>query len=655
MYRKLWCTLLFSLPFLAAFSQDSMPFGELTYLDKHFETYEKDPNAPAVVLYEKGDIFFVVKDNTPLLVKKYHVKTKILKEEGFEHANISIPLVGTKESHEDVGDIEAITHNGSLRSRVQRTDMYPTNSPSGIVELKFTFPNVKVGSILEYKYTLVSPFIFKLDGWDFQSSIPKLYSEFNASIPNNYVYNRTLVGDQELCTNQVRYEDCYYAIGNTFIFLCENIQYAMENIPAFNYLEDYSLGASNYISRLDFELSKIKGLRNGTRFTTSWQRVDREFKKDKNIGRQLRYKWFLGRKVPGQLLKEKDEMARALNIYNFIRGHYTWNGGFGIYGEARVKEAFNARKGNVAEINMSLINLLNSAGIKSELVLMSTRQLGLPKKTYPVMSDFNYIIAKAQINGQDYLLDATSKNHPLGILPFRALNHYGRVMDFSEESYWIDIEPYRKNLYQIRARLALDGEEKIAKGNIDILSLGYDAIELKELKEGKSEEEYLNVLRNQFQGNFEIIEYTQYQKESNEKKVSERLKFDLEPLSQNERIYFNPFLIQFFDQNPFLEKERNHPVDFGYPRHYKYQINISIPEDYSVLELPKKEIVKLGDNMAVLKFSNLENDREIMLSFDLEINSTHFMPSDYEVLHQMFDRVMNIQDNTMLVLEKKVS
>lgn len=638
---------------LPSFPQDSIPFGELTYFDRTFKTYDKDPDAPAVVLYEKGDVFFIVRDNKPYLVKKYHTKIKILDKRGFTYSNVSIPLLFTNDNHEDIADIQAVTHNYVAKSYLLEEKIYPSNPEPGILEVNFTFPKVQIGSILEYKYTLLSPFFFKLDSWEFQSTIPKVYSEFKANIPLLYEYNRALVGDLELCTNQITISDCFYVLGNSFTHGCESLHYAMENIPAFKSNQEYTLGASNYFSRLDFELAKIKGLRGGTKFTTSWEDVDREYRTDKDIGKQLRYKGFFGRKIPNHLLKGTDEMTTATNIYNFIRDHYSWNGGFGIYGKVRVKEAFNEKKGNVAEINMSLINLLNSAGIKSNLLLMSTRQLGLPKKTYPVMSDFNYIIAKATINGKDYLLDATSKYHPFGILPFRALNHYGRVMDFSAASYWHSITPYSQNGCQIRARVELDLDSNTANGGLEMITLGYKAIQTRELKDEKDKEEYLSTVAEKFHNNLEVDSYKLVHERSDEKKISEQLQFrtHIDPIG--DRIYFNPFLPIFFKQNPFLEEERSYPVDFGYPRRYKYQINIAIPEGYKIIDFPQKDAIRLGDNMALLEYFYIQDAKEVMLSFDLALNTAYFEPADYELLRELFDRIMKIQGNSLLVIGKE--
>lgn len=267
----------------------------------------------------------------------------------------------------------------------------------------------------------------------------------------------------------------------------------MKDIPAFKDDEKFVLSPKNYISRIDFELSvhhSLRGTRN--RYTQTWQDVDREFKQDKNIGRQLTKKGFFEKNVPESLLAEGDSLTRAKNIFNFVKDRFTWNGKYGIYRDIRVKSAFDNKKGNIGEINISLINLLNSAGLKTDLVLLSTRSNGLPKKSHPpVMSDFNYVIAKTIIGGNTYLLDASDKLMPFGMLPYRALNYQGRVMDFKKDSYWETITPQKDNQLFIIANLDLDAKSRKITGSINEMNSGYMAIAHKKEIKNNSEDDYL--------------------------------------------------------------------------------------------------------------------------------------------------------------------
>ncbi len=291
----IWAALLF---FGCLHSQFNESFGNLSEEERSYTVFTKDSTANAVVLYEKGGNYFETIEQRIQLVKKYHVKIKILKEQGFSEANISIPLYNGESLSENIKSIRAITHNNKIKTGLSQTKIYTIDHNERWSEKKFTFPNVQIGSILEYEYTIVSPFIFNLNGWTFQSHLPKVYSEYNAKIPGNYIYNRTLAGNLALETNSASViKNCFYVDGYNSSADCEVIKYAMKDIPAFKADEEYMLSSSNYISRINFELSEMYKM-DGThiKYTKTWDDVDREFKKDKDIGRQLTKQGFLEKK-----------------------------------------------------------------------------------------------------------------------------------------------------------------------------------------------------------------------------------------------------------------------------------------------------------------------------------------------------------------------
>ena len=563
--RHFLLTLLFALFFFTK-SNSQMPdtFGSITDFEKNLTTYDKDPEANAIYLYERGDNYFKVIDNYIRLVKEYHVKIKILSEEGFEWGTVEIPLYHYGTNAEKVTKIKAVTHYRDNQYNVLPSEIFIEDHSERWKIKKFTFPKLQVGSILEYSYTLVTPYDYKLDGWEFQASIPKLYSEFNAKIPGNWIYNRALIGALKLDINDSKLKKgCFKVDGYPKVADCEVLKYTMKNIPAFKEEKDFMLAPRNYRSRLEFELSQYNRL-DGTnrKYTKSWKDVDREFRSDKDIGRQLTKKGFFERNVPEKLLTQGSDLERANNIYKFVQQYFNWNEEYSSYGEARVKDAFEARKGNAWEINMSLINLLNAAELPANLMLLSTRQRGLPKKIHPVMSDFNYIVAKVNIEGKDYLLDATDKYLPFGMLPFRALNHYGRVMDFKNESYWQDIIPEGKNISQVRAQITFNPETQKTEGSMNIVNTGYNAVYKRKLIDLKSDEEYLDKLEENTTQEFTIVDYQVNEEQSHEKKVFERIKFDMADAIQGDKVYFNPFLVHFFESNPFKLEHRDYPIDF---------------------------------------------------------------------------------------------
>ena len=356
---------------------------------------------------------------------------------------------------------------------------------------------------------------------------------------------------------------------------------------------------------------------------------------------------------PENLLTEGDPLTRAKNIYSFVKSHFTWTENYGIYGNANVKAAFDEQKGNVSEINMSLINLLNTGDIQTNLMLLSTRDQGLPKRTHPVMSDFNYAIAMAKINGKEYLLDATDKHMPFGLLPYRALNHYGRVMDFNNDSYWKNIIPESKNLHQVRVNVKFDVEANKVEGIFNINTRGYPAVATNKAIESVEEEDYVSEWETQLNGDSKILSYEHLAERSTDLRVTERFFFETANIFNGDMVYFNPFFILFFEKNPFSLPSRDYPIDFGYPRQYIYQVMISIPEGYEIESLPESKAVKLGEDLITLKFDQKEDFGQIGIVFDFNLKNSHLEAQDYLSLKSIFKHVTDIQNNSMVVFKKK--
>ncbi|WP_421805943.1 DUF3857 domain-containing protein [Flagellimonas sp.] len=632
-----------------------LEFGELTIFESAFKTYEKDTTAHAVYLFEKGDNFFEVRRGYVWLIKKYHAKIKILDKKGFSEADIRIPYYHSDTSTEEVNDIRAITHTDGLKHIVMDNNIFDAEVNEHWSEKRFTFSNVQEGSILEFTYEVQSPFFYNLNGWDFQDDIPKVYTEYNAKIPGNYSYNRSLFGNLPLTVNEATIKENCFSIPNVNKQAdCEVLKYVMEDVPAFKSDEEYMLAASNYQSRLEFELSEYLSFRGvKERYTKSWKDVDKEFRSDRDIGGQLRKKNYFERNVPIDIITgTEEEQEKALNLYNFVKSHYSWNGKFGIFRDNNVKKAFDEGVGNVAEINITLINLLNAAGMDADLMLLSTRAHGLPKRSHPVMSDFNYVIAKLDIDGTTYLLDATEKQLPFGMLPYRCLNYYGRVMDLDGESYWYDIESPKGNSKEVMLQLDLNLEEGTARGTFDEMSRGYEAYFKRNHLSNITNQQYLDEVEKNTNGDFYIDQYELDAEKSNDNLLMEHFSFELENLDTSTSIYFNPFLIRFFQSNPFKSSERNYPVDFGYLRNYKYMANITIPKGYRVKSLPENNNLALPGGSGVLRFNCSTSENNVIIFFNLQLRSTQYKSEGYLFIKELFEQAVTSINQSYLVFEK---
>ncbi|MCP4882809.1 MAG: DUF3857 domain-containing protein [Flavobacteriales bacterium] len=186
--------------------QTTLPyeFGKVQPEEIQIRKFSKDTTANALVLYEHGNIEFKQSGSRNYFTNTVYRKIKILNEKGYDHATVKVFVYKSDSGDkETIQNIKAVTYNSPNKKTIlTKEQIFTTSLDDKYDEVTFTFPNVKPGSVVEYQYEVKSEFFFNLVGWSFQSSIPKLHSEFHAVIPGFWIYNRHLNGSLRLSVNK---------------------------------------------------------------------------------------------------------------------------------------------------------------------------------------------------------------------------------------------------------------------------------------------------------------------------------------------------------------------------------------------------------------------------------------------------------------------
>ncbi len=626
-------------------------FGEPTDLEISMTSFPKDPEANAVVLFEQGKNHFKeVNSRYIRLIKEVHRKIKVIDAKNFNGGTIEIPLLIGKRSEEQIKNIQAITHNGILKKYVSSDQIFNINQSKDYKVTRFTFPDIKDGSVLEYTYTIESPFFFNFNGWQFQNNFPTLYSEFISEIPGNFKYNRVLKGGRKLDIDEaVINKNCLYIDGYTPAD-CESTIYAMKNIPAFK-SENYMLAKSNYLASVEYELREFldySGSKNS--FSKTWDDVDDEFKTDKDIGRQLNNNNFLKKNLPENILTIPDDLKRAKAIYTFIQDHFKWNGKQRLFNDVRVRDAFEEKVGNTSEINLALINALQGAELDAKLMLVSTRENGLPTTTYPVLTDFNRAIVLLTVDNEKFLLDAVDKEVPFGIIPFQNLNGKGRVMDFKNGSYWHPLTPHKKNGYYVNTQLKAS-EEGLFTGKINEIRTGYVAINERKQISNSNYQDYVN--QKEKSATIKITDLTVKNKTNLEEPLKVDYNIDLETELIGDKVYINPYFFEtYFSENPFKSDERSFPINFGYPISTTYLVSIDLGDKYKVEQLPKNKALNLFDKIGQCTVIYTENNGKINIRFSFNLTEYNFIADAYPGIKEFFTAMIDFQNQDPILLKK---
>ena len=108
----------------------------------------------------------------------------------------------------------------------------------------------------------------------------------------------------------------------------------------------------------------------------------------------------------------------------------SWNGNEEyIYTDNGITNTWETKTGNVADINLLLINILNDAGVKATPILFSTREHGLVTPHYPFINQFNMVMAFVAIKDKTFVLDATNKMINYKLVPEKIVNTNGFIVE----------------------------------------------------------------------------------------------------------------------------------------------------------------------------------------------------------------------------------
>jgi len=137
--------------------------GDIPMEDMKMAVYDLDSSAVAVVLADFGDSKITYSTSTGFNLTFERIRRiKILKKEGYKWADFEIPLYGANGKNEDYSALKAYTYNlegGKIVETKMKSDaVFKEQTNENWRLIKFTLPNVKEGSIIEFTYKVSSPY-----------------------------------------------------------------------------------------------------------------------------------------------------------------------------------------------------------------------------------------------------------------------------------------------------------------------------------------------------------------------------------------------------------------------------------------------------------------------------------------------------------------
>ena len=644
-------------------------FGKLN--ESHFEVELTDmqKKASAAILFKNRTSKFTIEDDLDgWFVASTHYKViKVLNNDGLKEGDISVRIYKNDGKEERVFDIKANTYTlieGALKkTKLNKKNVYSNEINNNWDEVSFAIPDIKVGSIFELSYEVYSPF-WKIDDLVYQEDIPVLKYHSEVFLPSFFTFNRFKKGYLSSQSNdQYNWKSVNIStasdggygsvshrsgLANLSFDQLESIL-DITDVPALE-KEDFTNNIENYRGSLIYELASYE-LEPGNRvqISTDWENVSQQIFDNNNFGKAMTDRKFPNAEVSQFRQVGKSKSESISKVFAYIKKSMAWNGENGKFVEKSLKEAFERGSGNIAEINLNLVALLQQTGLAAYPVLASTKAHGVP--SYPTLEGFNYVVAAVFLDDEYILLDASEKFAPPGVLPNRVINWEGLILRKNSTPKKINLFPTKKSRNDVLVDAIL-GADGVIKGKYKQRGTLNEALEMRNdmLLTNKS-----NLEQRKFT-EYQLTDISNFKIDNTSLDRPFTIEFDFTSDAFIEKIgsklYVSSMLFLNKESKILLSEDRLYPIDFEYPKVHRKSVILNIPEGYKVESLPKpiNLILKDGELSYMLNV-NVQNGN-LQIIFEQTINTALMRPPSFSNIKKFFEDKINAENQKIVLIKK---
>ncbi len=637
MLRVYFLTLLsfFSINLLA--QRSPLKFGELDISNLTQKTSQIDSTAGAEYILDYGIVSF---DNSFEIELTRHVRIKIFNKNQFDLANIEIPF----REGDNVKKLKAASYNlvdgQMVTSALSKKEMFTENVSDGIKQKRFSMPDVREGTIIEYTYAVNYGGWRSLPSWYFQHEVPVRHSEYIVSLPEYFKYKQVMTGYVSL-----DHFDEYRKNGS---YKGQHINMYVKEFRANNILpfkdEPYMTSKENYISKVAFALYSVNipGEITQQYMPDSYSHLSWHWSQEPEFKNQITNARYLRDKVAVLTLDASNDIEKAQNIYYFVRDSIENDE---ESNSTVLRDVFRRRKGNGFQINRLLAAMLHQAGLNPEIVRLSTRSNGYLHPNFPIQSKFNYTLVSVTIDEQEILMDAR-KNLLFGMIPDYCLNGEGMVI--SENNFrWVPLESKIKDKLIYSGNFEL--EDGYLSGTLNVIRGGYNAFDFREENQ-EDLEDYIDgfaadhatwIIDNHKIEDIDLLDKT----------VKHKISIEVEDMIEEagDLVLLKPVIHGQRQENPFETETRVFPVNFGSPLQEIMTYRYIIPEGMAVEELPQSLAIGLPDNAGTYIYKVQQSGQVLVVSSNLTINKIVFPAEEYPILREFYAQLVAKQNESIVL------
>lgn len=601
---RILLTIIFILSFFEVTHSQYKKFGKIEKADFIESLSKEDSSSSALVLFKSGEYKI---DNELKFVIEYHIRIKVLNDEGVSYANIELPFY--KSYEQEIESIEGRVYNLNEKGKIEKEklnkkEIYEEAASEKLSLMKFTLPKVKSGSIFEYKYLKRVEEPSQIPDWEFDELIPVKWSKLVAEIPTFLRYSivkRTsdsfFIEKRE--SSSSRFKISYTPESGTYASLSrrtldiraesEIFTFVMKDLPALK-REPYISSIHNHTNKLFFFLSAldIPG-QVYEEYAVSWDSyIEKWLSVNNHESLFTSEPW--ARKVVDDLKLAGDKKEQIRRIYDHI-GSFNWTNEVATYTTKKIESVYKSKFGNSADLNLLLIKILRAANINASPVLLSTRSNGKVNRKFVLPHQLNHTIAFIELENESFFLDVTSP-FKTSILPSYNLNGHGLIVQKGAVN-WVKLKNQERSSKEIKYEMKLDKSGNIS-GKVEVSASGIDGLLMGQAFEKGETTDFL--VDSYFKGQdvkFDSLTVVLPDFFENDFKLSFLFTYLLDE-SLKEVNYLKLPYYRLKENNIFYSSVRKYPIEIPYYQNHRVIVNLNIPEGFSFQDIPISKTITIN-------------------------------------------------------------
>ncbi|MCC8036665.1 MAG: DUF3857 domain-containing protein [Bacteroidales bacterium] len=617
--------------------------AKVTKADFAPELTDEQRNASAVVLEKKEAVYYKALVSSGLkLMTDIEVKILVLKEDGKSYADISAMYYD-----KDVISIKAESYNleNDKITSTKADGKYQSKEVvrDDLMQLKVAVPDVRVGTVIEYKIHRETPYLYEVPFISLQGDIPIKHVEAQVDMPEFVGHRLNAQGYTRVLSSK---EESKFRIpGGTGDIKMDVYKFAANNVPALEG-DDWVYCINDYTTGIDYEISAIKLGNKWADYSFSWSNVNAALK-DSEFGKAAKMSNPLAQEVAAIKSATSDTLQQVAQVLKLVQDKFTWNDRYRLL-PSGVKDAIAKGSGNSADKNFLLAAALRDLGLPTTLVLMNPRSKGrLPLNQATIEKISAFVVITTLPNGKKVYLDASDPYSLPNVLSPDMLVELAHTYEADGQGYDVNLSNLTRSVQSQKFDVTVNPAD-------DEITVDYELTGTNQIAYGinkrykKDPEAYMT----KFEKQLDATSLTGYKNDGiGTERVAESCQFTRSVMTSDSLIYVPAFPDPFFKENPFKDPDRKIPVEMPFCAKYMLHSTIHVPEGYTIEEAPQSMTMKGCDGKLTTRMLVDRGDNSITLMLELNVGKMLFPISDMTSLTSFFAKVTE-DSNAFVVLKK---